>query len=89
MITIFCDFPKIITSVPGAKLKSKGGHLTLVTYQEAKALINIDAHWSELEAIVNQQKDYFIHHLTLRLRLLKQIRLKIAKNCRFLDQSSF
>jgi hypothetical protein len=23
------------------------------------------------------------------LRLLKQIRLKIAKNCRFLDQSSF
>ena len=47
-------------------MKAKGGHFTIVTYSEAKALINIDQFWKELEEIVNDQKEFFIHHVTLR-----------------------
>ena len=41
----------------------------MVSYQEAKALINVDQFWKELEDTVNELRDYFIHHLTLRFEL--------------------
>ncbi len=41
----------------------------MVSYQEAKALMNVDQFWKELEDTVNELRDYFIHHLTLRFEL--------------------
>lgn len=48
------------------KVKSKGDHLTTVSFHEAKALIDVDIFWKELEGICNEQKEFFINNLTLR-----------------------
>ena len=52
--------------------KSKGGkgtsgsHALHVDYQDAMDIVNIEQYWTELEKLVNDQRKYFIQHITVR-----------------------
>jgi len=37
-----------------------------MTYEEVVQIMDIDAYWKDLEAIVEEQKNFYMHHITLR-----------------------
>ena len=41
-----------------------------VPYSEVCKFVNVDGYWRELDTIVQDQKDFFLHHITIRYVLL-------------------
>ena len=37
-----------------------------VPYSEVCKFVNVDGYWKELDNIVQDQKDFFLHHITIR-----------------------
>ena len=35
-------------------------------YADVKAVVDIDQYWTDLEKIVNDQRQYFVQHITVR-----------------------
>ena len=35
-------------------------------YADVKAVVDIDQYWTDLEKIVNDQRHYFVQHITVR-----------------------
>merc|ERR1711894_775539 len=48
------------------KGSSSGGHPLHVDYQDAKAVADIDLYWNELEKVINDQRNFFVQHITVR-----------------------
>ena len=39
---------------------------SIVTYEEAREVLDVDAYWADLEECVSNLKEDFVKHLTLR-----------------------
>ena len=50
----------------GKGREGKGSQASIVTYEEAAEITDLGAYWGSLEEWVNDLKEHFIKHLTLR-----------------------
>ena len=50
----------------GGKKGSAMSRSSIVTYEEAREVLDVDAYWADLEECVSNLKEDFVKHLTLR-----------------------
>ena len=52
--------------------KTKGGkgtssiHALHMDYHDAMTVVNLDIYWDELQKVVNDQRHFFVQHITVR-----------------------
>lgn len=62
-VALFLNKQRKPNKAKGDKGKSKA---ISVPYSEVCKFVNVDGYWRELDTIVQDQKDFFLHHITIR-----------------------